>query len=190
MSNVYGMYGRRSSRGELIAERADVHGEALGEVRVLRQLVQTVDVYVSAHRSGNSPTFELNVDDGLRAVLVAPRSIRMHRDRRTVQCHGFDCEAEDLSMRKLCEGQIQYAAFRPAIYAGVERVPVDETHGQAMPYGKPCSVTYKIGFNTRILERLTLPRWVSSPCSMVRYCASVISIRAVSHDRMISGYTP
>ena len=46
---------------------------------------------------------------------------------------------------------------------------------------QPCSVTYKIAFNTRKLDRLTLPRWVGRQCSIRRYCASVISIHAVSH---------
>ena len=58
----------------------------------------------------------------------------MPRDRRTVQRHGFDLEADDLILLQLCEDPIQYAAFGPAIHAGVDRVPVAETCGQATPF--------------------------------------------------------
>jgi len=58
----------------------------------------------------------------------------MHVDCRTVQRHGFDLEADDLLMLQLREDPIQHAAFGPAIHAGVDRVPVAETFGQAAPF--------------------------------------------------------
>ena len=58
----------------------------------------------------------------------------MHFHGRAIQRHGFDLEADDLSMLQLCEHSIQHTTFGPAIHAGVDRVPVAEACGQAAPF--------------------------------------------------------
>jgi hypothetical protein len=50
-----------------------------------------------------------------------------------VQGHRLDSDTHDLSMLQLGKHPIQHAALRPAIHAGVDRVPVAEPLGQATP---------------------------------------------------------
>jgi len=58
----------------------------------------------------------------------------MHFDRGRVQSHRFDPDANDLIVLQLREHPIQYPVLRPAIHAGVDRVPIAEPLGQAAPF--------------------------------------------------------
>jgi hypothetical protein len=58
----------------------------------------------------------------------------MHLHRSTVQSHRFDLDADDLSVLQLCEYPIEHTALRPAIHAGVDRVPVAKPLGQTAPF--------------------------------------------------------
>ena len=58
----------------------------------------------------------------------------MDFDGGAVQRHRFDLDADDLMVLHLREYPIQHAALRPAIHAGVDRVPVAEALGKTAPF--------------------------------------------------------
>ena len=57
----------------------------------------------------------------------------MDLDDGAVQRHRFDLDANDLSTLQLLEHSIHHPQLGPAIHAGIDRVPVAETLGQAAP---------------------------------------------------------
>ena len=58
----------------------------------------------------------------------------MDLDEGTVQGHGFDLHADDLSLLQLCKDAIQHPALRPTIHASINGVPVAEPLGQTAPF--------------------------------------------------------
>ena len=58
----------------------------------------------------------------------------MDLDDGTVQGHGFDLHADDLSMLQLCKYAIQHPALRPTIHASINGVPVAEPLWQTAPF--------------------------------------------------------
>jgi hypothetical protein len=58
----------------------------------------------------------------------------MDLDEGTVQGHGFDLHADDLSMVQLGKYAIQHPALRPTSHASIHGVPVAEPRGQTAPF--------------------------------------------------------
>ena len=52
----------------------------------------------------------------------------------TVQRHGFELHADDLSLLQLGKDAIQHAALGPPVHARINRVPVAEPLGEATPF--------------------------------------------------------
>src|ERR1035438_1611751 len=50
-----------------------------------------------------------------------------------VQLHGFDPDAHDLLPLQLFKDAVQCAILRPAVHAGIDRVPIAEALGQPTP---------------------------------------------------------
>ena len=97
----------------LVAERAHVHGEALGVARVLGQPVEPLYVHAAAPRAGDPPALELEVDPpaGHREVVgpagplvvaaaTAPTALRAHyvKGADQIQTH----QAESGTKRAFC----------------------------------------------------------------------------------------
>ena len=57
----------------------------------------------------------------------------MHLDDGAVERHRFDLDAHDLGMLQLLEHPIHHPHLGPAVHAGVDRVPVAKSLGQAAP---------------------------------------------------------
>jgi len=57
----------------------------------------------------------------------------MHLDDRAVEADRFNADPHELLMLQLLERPIQHAGLRPAVDAGVDRVPVAEALGQRPP---------------------------------------------------------
>ena len=58
----------------------------------------------------------------------------MHLDDRAVQRDGFDAKLDELDLLQPLEDAVEYAGFRPAAHARVDRVPAPEPWGQAPPF--------------------------------------------------------
>ena len=58
----------------------------------------------------------------------------MNLDDGTVQGHGFDLHADDLSLLQLGNSAVQHPALRLTIHASVNGVPVAEPLGQTAPF--------------------------------------------------------
>src|SRR5258706_5675114 len=58
----------------------------------------------------------------------------MHFDDRAVEADGFDLDAHELLMLQLLEQPIQHSRLRPAIHAGVNRMPPAEALRQRAPF--------------------------------------------------------
>ena len=104
----------------------------------------------------------------------------MHFDRGRVQGHRFDLDADDLIVLQLREYPIQHAVLRPAVHPRINGVPVAEPLGQTAPFAALLG---------HIQDRVQHPQIGQAhiaalnrqQCSIRRYCASLISMRAVSH---------
>ena len=53
---------------------------------------------------------------------------------RAVQAHRFDLDADQLFALQFGEQSIEHAGFRPAVHAGIDRVPVAEALRQRPPF--------------------------------------------------------
>lgn len=58
----------------------------------------------------------------------------MDLDEGTIQRHDFDLDPDDLGLLQLGKHAIQHPALRPAIHAGIDRVPVAEWRGEPTPF--------------------------------------------------------
>jgi hypothetical protein len=58
----------------------------------------------------------------------------MHLHRGGVHLHGFDLDPHDLFLLQKGKDTVQRAVLRPAIHAGIDRVPRPETTGQSAPF--------------------------------------------------------
>lgn len=65
--------------------------------------------------------------------FLRPGAIRMHLHWSRVQRDGFDLDAHDLLQLKLLEDPVHHTAFRPAVHASVDGVPVAEPLKQTAP---------------------------------------------------------
>ena len=114
----------------------------------------------------------------------------MDLDDGTVQGDGFELHAEDLRVLQLGKDAIQHPALCSTIHARIDGVPVAEPRGSPR-HLHPCSATYKMALRTCRLSSVTWPRSVGKHGAMWRYCASVISMSGVSHEKMaVSVNTP
>jgi hypothetical protein len=58
----------------------------------------------------------------------------MDLDDRTVQRHGFELHADDLSLLQVGKDAIQHATIHPPVHARIDRVSVAEPLGEATPF--------------------------------------------------------
>ena len=65
--------------------------------------------------------------------FYSARAIRKHVDDGAVETDGLDAGPHELLTLQLREQAIQHAGLRPAVDAGVDRVPVAEAFGQRPP---------------------------------------------------------
>src|SRR5512134_323458 len=57
----------------------------------------------------------------------------MDLDEGTVEGDGLDLDAHDLLLLQLRKYAVEHSALGPAVHAGIDRVPVPESLGQATP---------------------------------------------------------
>ena len=104
----------------------------------------------------------------------------MDLDDGTVQGDGFDLHADDLRVLQLCKYAIQHPALRPTIHASIDGVPVAEPLGQTAPFAPLLGDVQDGVENVQIVER-HVAAWRRQTRLDLGYCASVISMYAVSH---------